>query len=251
MMGQAWPKAALAAVMLSGACADSLERIGEPPVMTAPGAPRTEVAPLAHSRAALARKAPPPPPESYEAASLWRSGPASLFGDRRARTVGDIMTVVIEIDESAQMSNQSERQRSGSEDMGVSAMLGLTGIVNRMLPEGGTTDPAVGLESGSTARGSGGISREEEVTLRLAATVTDMLPNGHLVIYGSQELRVNNELRDLQVAGIVRPEDITRRNEIGYDKIADARIVYGGRGMITNVQQPRYGQQVLDAILPF
>ena len=135
--------------------------------------------------------------------------------------------------------------------MGVSAMLGLTGVVNRILPQDGSTNPAVGLTTDSSASGSGGISREEEVTLRLAATVTDMLPNGHLVIYGSQELRVNNELRDLQVAGIVRPEDITRRNEIGYDKIADARIVYGGRGMITNVQQPRYGQQVLDAILPF
>ena len=251
MMTTRWPLAPFAALLLTGACADSLEHIGEPPPMTAPGAPRTAVAPLSQSRAALARKAPPPPPESYEAASLWRSGPASLFGDRRARTVGDIMTVVIEIDESAEMSNQSQRSRTGSEDLGISALLGLPNVLDTVLPKGATADPAVGLNTSSVSNGSGGISREEQITLRLAATVTDMLPNGHLVIYGSQELRVNNELRDLQVAGIVRPEDITRRNEIGYDKIADARIAYGGRGLITEVQQPRYGQQVLDAVLPF
>jgi flagellar L-ring protein precursor FlgH len=239
-------------LLLLAGCADNLENIGEAPTMTAPGAPRTVVEPLSHSRAALTRKPPPPIPEPYEAASLWRSGPASLFGDRRARTVGDIMTVVIEIDESAEFSNASNRSRSGSENVDLPVLpglMGLTGLATDLLY--GQTSPAVDFTTGGQSSGAGTISREEQVTLRLAATVTDVLPNGHLVIFGSQELRVNHELRDLQVAGIVRPEDISRRNDIGYDKIADARIAYGGRGMISAVQQPRYGQQILDGVLPF
>ena len=105
--------------------------------------------------------------------------------------------------------------------------------------------------SSSGSSGSGTTRRQEEIALRVAATVVDILPNGHLVVLGSQEVRVNFELRDLQVAGIVRPEDISRRNEITYDKIAGARIIYGGRGQITDVQQPRYGQQMLERVLPF
>jgi flagellar L-ring protein precursor FlgH len=161
--------------------------------------------------------------------------------------------VVIEIDESAEFSNDRSTQRSGSEDVDLPVLpqvLGLTELITRNII-GDQLSPALGISTGSNSSGSGSISREEQVTLRLAATVTDVLPNGHLVIFGSQELRVNNELRDLQVAGIVRPEDISRRNDIGYDKIADARIVYGGRGQLTTIQQPRYGQQLLDAVMPF
>ena len=236
---------------LLGACADRLDHLGKPPSMTGPGAPQTQIESLAPARAALARRAPPPPPESYEVASLWRSGPASLFGDRRARTVGDILTVVIEIDDRAELSNQSQRSRSGGEDLSVSALLGLDTVVANALPGDATLNPAVGLSGTSRSQGAGTTRRNEKITLRLAATVTDMLPNGHLVVFGSQEVRVNYELRDLQVAGIIRPEDITRRNEIPYDRIADARMAYGGRGQITDMQQPRYGQQVLDIVLPF
>jgi flagellar L-ring protein precursor FlgH len=165
--------------------------------------------------------------------------------------VGDILTVVIEIDDEATISNQTNRSRSGSESASVEALLGLPSIADGILPGGDTLNPGVSLEGNSTSRGQGGVSRAEQITLRVAATVTDVLPNGHLVVYGSQEVRVNFELRDLQVAGVIRPEDISRRNEISYDKIADARVAYGGRGQITDLQQPRYGQQVLDMVLPF
>ncbi len=236
---------------LLAACNGQLDHLGKPPSMTAPGAPQLTVAPLAPERAAIARKAPVPQPENYAVASLWRSGPTSLFGDRRARTLGDILTVVIKIDEEAKIDNNTTRTRSGSEGLAIPDLLGIPKIVNRILPGGATLDPAIDLTTTSSSAGDGQIDRSEEVTLRVAATVTDVLPNGHLVIAGNQELRVNFELRDLQVAGIVRPEDISRRNEITYDKIADARIVYGGRGQITDLQQPRIGQQVLDTIMPF
>jgi len=129
--------------------------------------------------------------------------------------------------------------------------LGIPQILNKRLPEGADLSTAVGVSSSSSASGNGSISRNEEITLRVAATVVDILPNGHLVVKGNQEVRVNYELRDLQVAGIVRPQDISRQNEITYDKIAGARIAYGGRGQVSDMQQPRYGQQLADSILPY
>ncbi|MFQ5624648.1 MAG: flagellar basal body L-ring protein FlgH [Paracoccaceae bacterium] len=184
-------------------------------------------------------------------ASLWESGPASLFGDRRAARLGDILTVVIEIDDKAQISNKSSRKRSGSESLSVPDLVGIPQVIAPHLPDGAGLDPAVGLSSSGASSGEGAVARNEKITLRIAATVTRVLPNGQLVIRGSQEVRVNFELRDLQIAGIVRPGDISRRNEITYDKIAGARISYGGRGRITDVQQPRYGQQIADILLPF
>jgi flagellar L-ring protein precursor FlgH len=184
-------------------------------------------------------------------ASLWSRDPQSLLGDRRAGRRGDILTVVIEIDESAEISNSTERSRRGSEDLSVPQFFGIPQRINERLPEGATTDPAVELESRGRSEGEGSVQRSEEVTLRVAATVVDVLQNGVLRIEGSQEVRVNFEIRELLVTGYVRPQDISRQNEITYDKIAQARISYGGRGQITDVQQPRYGQQIADIVLPF
>lgn len=184
-------------------------------------------------------------------ASLWSGGQRSLLGDRRAIKRGDILTVVIEIDEEAEISNSTSRSRSGSEDLGIPDLFGIPERINEKLPDGATLDDAVTINSSGSSGGDGSVSRKEELTLRVAAAVTQVLPNGVLEIQGSQEVRVNFELRELLVQGYVRPEDISRRNEITYDKIASARISYGGRGHITDVQQPRYGQQALDMILPF
>lgn len=184
-------------------------------------------------------------------ASLWSGAPNSLLGDRRAGQRGDILTVVIEIDDKAEISNTSERGRSGSENMGITSLLGIPQRVDGQLPLGATLGEAVEIESSSSYEGDGSVRRKEKLTLRIAATVTESLPNGVLRIQGSQEVRVNFEVRDLLVTGFVRPEDISRQNEITYDKIAGARIAYGGRGQITDVQQPRYGQQVADIVLPF
>ena len=246
--------ALLTTLLIVGGCAGQLDHLGRPPTLTAPGAEaKMHVLPPAPERVAVgpARTSPPAEPDRPAPASLWRSGPTSLFGDRRARRPGDILTVVIEIDDEAELSNTTARQRSGSDEIAIGALLGLPSVADVLLPQSATIDPAVSASGSQSSTGAGSISREDQLTLRLAATVERLLPNGHLAIRGSQEIRVNFELRELQVSGIIRPEDVSRRNEITYDKIADARIVYGGRGQLTDVQQPRYGQQIVDLIAPF
>lgn len=223
-----------------------MDHLGKPPSFT----------PTMNSTEQLAMFDPGLPLESagstpFEEASLWDGGRKSLLGDRRAARRGDILTVVVEIDEEAEISNTTERARTGSESLAIPDLFGLPQRIDRELPEGASLDRAVGIDSASRSGGDGSVSRSEELTLRVAATVVQVLPNGVLEIRGSQEVRVNFELRELLVSGFVRPEDISRQNEITYDKIAAARISYGGRGQITDVQQPRIGQQVLDAVLPF
>lgn len=190
-------------------------------------------------------------PAAARDSSLWSAGQSSLFGDQRAAKRGDILTVVIEIDERAEISNSTDRSRSSGENMAVPQLLGLPQRLDEDLPAGATMANAVDLSASSSSSGDGSVQRREKLELRIAATVIDTLPNGVLAISGSQEVRVNFELRELLVGGYVRPEDISRQNEITYDKIASARIAYGGRGQISDVQQPRYGQQVLDILLPF
>ena len=191
------------------------------------------------------------PPTATEASSLWAAGQDSLFSDRRASRTGDILTVVIEIDDSAEISNTSGRSRTGSQNSSITGLLGIPQRLDSILPNGATSAEAVDTSGASTFNGQGTTSRNEKLTLRVAATVVDQLPNGVLRIEGVQEVRVNFEMRELLISGYVRPIDISRQNEITYDKIAGAQISYGGRGQITDVQQPTYGQQIVDALIPF
>lgn len=191
------------------------------------------------------------PSEPQDAASLWSGSRGALFNDRRAARRGDILTVVIEIDDKAEISNSSGRQRTGSQSMGIPQFFGLPQMADRDLPGGASMANAVQTNSSSSFSGDGTVRRKEKLELRVAASVTEQLPNGVLKIEGQQEVRVNFEMRELVVTGYVRPADISRKNEITYDKIAGARISYGGRGRITEVQQPRYGQQITDILLPF
>jgi flagellar L-ring protein precursor FlgH len=191
------------------------------------------------------------PAAPQDASSLWTAQTGSLLGDRRAAGRGDILTVVIEIDERAEISNATGRSRSGSEKLAIPGLFGIPQRINPELPEGASLDQAVDITSSSTFEGDGSISRSERLTLRVAATVVEELPNGILRIEGTQEVRVNAELRELVVTGYVRPADISRQNEITYDRIAGARISYGGRGQISVVQDPRWGQQAAEAVLPF
>lgn len=236
------------AVVLVALAGCSSTPIGSPPPFSAP-AQNSE-------RAAMLDPGPSGPisttalgPSSR--ASLWTGDRGSLLGDRRAMQRGDIMTVVIEIDDRAEISNSTDRSRSASQRAGVPQLFGLPQRLDRSLPEGASSAALVDLNAQSSSSGDGTVSRNERLTLRVAVTITDVLPNGVLAIVGQQEVRVNFELRELIVTGYVRPEDISRQNEITYDKIASARISYGGRGQITDMQQPRYGQQLLESALPF
>ena len=183
--------------------------------------------------------------------SLWQAGSRSFFRDPRAKTVGDLLTVIINISDQAQMQNQSQRQRANGEKMGVPNFFGLESRLPAILPDAVNPSSLVDIDSTSSSSGNGTIQRTERIAMRVAAVVTEVLPNGNFVIAGRQEVRVNYELREMRIAGVIRPEDVTNINTIDYDKIAEARITYGGRGQITDVQQPRYGQQVLDIVLPF
>lgn len=244
-------RAAASLLLLAlGGCAGEIGSFTRPPALTPPGDTNLDVADPAPERVALV---PPPTPAAYTATtgSLWQSGPNSLFGDRRARRRGDILTVVVEIDDQGEITNNTSRSKTGREEVRVPALLGLPSVADVVFPGSETLDPAILTQSRSDSEGEGTTEREEEITFRLAATVQQVLPNGHLVIRGSQEVRINFELRDLQISGIVRPEDISRQNVITADKVADARIVYGGRGQLTDLQQPRYGQQVIDLASPF
>jgi flagellar L-ring protein FlgH len=237
-----WP-----ALMLVAGCT-TLEGIGQAPEFTPPQMSQEHVAMMTTG---LPYMIEPQRATATASASLWTGDRGSLLGDRRAMQRGDILTVVIEIDDSAAISNSSDRSRSASQGMTVPQLFGLPQNIDQGLPTGATMANAVELGSNSRFSGDGSVSRNEQLELRVAATIVDVLPNGVLEIVGNQEVRVNYELRALLVTGYVRPTDITRQNEITYDKIAQARISYGGRGLISDMQQPRYGQQAAEILLPF
>ena len=246
--GNAMTRTSTLLLILAGATAMSgcgtlgqLKTIGKAPKlseMTAVDTPLTEDS-LGQPR----RREPPPamaalPPD----ASLFRAGAGAFLGDQRASHKGDILTVRINVADRAEVGNTTARTRGGSENAGLSAALGL-GIAK--------PDPLIAGSSKSQFNVSGNISRSETISMTMSAIVTDVLPNGNLMIRGRQEIRVNYELRELIVTGMVRPQDIGRDNSIRHTQIAEARISYGGRGQLTQAQQARWGQQIYDALFPF
>lgn len=248
---------ALASLAACGA-ADRISNIGKAPDLT----PIKDIkAPVAQRSISL------PMPDNaetkYQPNSLWRTGARAFFKDQRASNIGDILTVNINISDSAQIGNSTARSRSTAEDAGLSSFLGfeqkIRGALHGSAPTDGSTDnrPAVdtaslvNADSTTSYEGNGSVNRSEAISLTVAAIVTEVLPNGNLVIQGRQEVRVNFEKRELLLAGIVRPEDISSSNTIAHSQIAEARISYGGKGQLTDVQQPRYGTQLYDIIFPF
>ena len=223
--------------------ADRLKNVGREPSLSAIDNPTAKA-----GYRPVQMPMPQPEPVHFNSNSLWRTGSRAFFKDQRAARVGDILTVRVKIADKAEIDNKTERRRSNNEKMGVSNLFGLENNIAKV-----PMDPSSLVNAGSTSSssGQGSVEREEAVTTNIAAVVTQLLPNGNMVIEGRQEIRVNFEIRELIVAGIVRPEDIQSDNIVDSNKIAEARIAYGGRGQISDVQQPRYGQQVMDIVLPF
>ena len=233
-----------AALLLNGCSSiDRLLNVGEKPALSSIDNPTTKP-----GYKPVQMPMPAPQLATYSPNSLWRNGSRAFFKDQRAHQVGDILTIVVNINDQANWSNETQRSRKNTEDSGIDNFFGKpkVPIMNTPVPTRIFTG-----DSNSSSDGKGSIARTEAVVTNVAAVVTQVLPNGNLVIEGKQEVRVNFEIRELVVAGIVRPEDIQSDNTIDSSKIAEARIAYGGRGQITDVQQPRYGQQVLDVLLPF
>ncbi|MBV8097398.1 MAG: flagellar basal body L-ring protein FlgH [Acetobacteraceae bacterium] len=236
----------IAPVLLSGC--DTLTRlseVGRPPVMTPPSDPTRS--PYWQP---VSMPMPAAQPVTVEANSLWRPGSRAFFKDQRAAQVGDLITVLVNITDNADVENQSSRNSNGAENWGVPNFFGLQYQIPKMVAGAAASD-LLSMNSTGSNTGVGKIKRNETVTLRLAGVVTQVLPNGNLVIMARQEVRVNSELRELQVSGVIRPQDIASDNTVHHDRLAEARIAYGGRGQLTDVQTPRWGQQVLDLLLPF
>lgn len=210
----------------------------------------SEVANPAYQEEARTVRMPMPLDESNYAApnSLWEANKRSFFRDQRANGIGDILTVNIDIADQARLRNSTSRSRDTSNEFQVGSLFGLPQYIDQQT---NIVEPSADLESESETRGQGEINRNEQISLRVAAVVTDRLPNGNFVIAGRQEVRVNSELRELRIAGVIRPEDITAQNTIPYFKIAEARISYGGRGTISKVQTPPYGQRLYEFVVPF
>lgn len=194
---------------------------------------------------------PAPVTAHREPNSLWRPGSRAFFKDLRATRIGDLVTVVIQIDDKGELDNNSVRSRDNTEGADAPAILGYETSLSKVLPDAINPGNLLEISSNSNSNGDSSIDREEQIDLELAAVVTQVLPNGNLVILGRQETRVNYEVRELQITGVIRPEDITSQNTISYEKIAEARLAYGGRGFMSDVQQPRYGQQIIDVLFPF
>ncbi|PCI99701.1 MAG: flagellar basal body L-ring protein [Alphaproteobacteria bacterium] len=239
---------ALMACSMLSACstADRISNIGKAPEMATIANPMTDPA---YQPVSLPMPAPRKIVKQHN--SLWQSNRVTFFEDQRANDVGDIITVTIDIKDEATIENESSRTRASNEDAGLDNFLGYETALNRILPQDVDNTNLTGFDSNSSHTGSGSIEREDEIKVRMAALITQMLPNGNMVIHGKQEVMVNFEKRILQVDGVIRPEDISVNNTISYDQIAEARIIYGGEGQISDMQQPRYGQQLYDILFPF
>ena len=250
-----WTRSGLGPLLLAAALAQSLtgcnvltrlSEVGSEPAFTNIDNPS-----VLHGNQPVQLPMPPPVAVAHHPNSLWRPGARHFLKDQRAAETGDLVTVIIAIEDSAVVNNTTTRTRAASEDASLNNFLGYEQALNQLFPEDVNNINLVDADSASSTAGAGNVNRGETINLQVAAVVTQVLPNGNLVIAGRQEVRVNFELRQLQVAGIIRPEDITSTNTISFEQIAEARIAYGGRGTISDVQQPRYGQEIYDILWPF
>ncbi len=233
-------------LLLSGCGAlTRLSEVGGPPKMSPSADPTKEAnyQPMSMPMPALQTATP-------QAGTLWRNGSRAFFKDQRAAQVGDLLTVLVNVTDNADVKNGTTATRSAGESMGLPNMFGFEKVIPSMMA-GASAASLVSTSSSNNNTGTGEIKRADTVTLRLAGVVTQVLPNGNLVVAARQEMLVNSELRQLLVTGVVRPQDIASDNTVTHDRMAEARIAYGGRGQLTDLQSARWGQQIVDILAPF
>ena len=234
----------VAAVSTGCASLDRLKMIGEQPPLSPVDNPTAKP-----GYKPVQMPMPTPQQVTYNPNSLWRNGSRAFFKDQRAHQVGDILTVKVNINDTAQFQDQTQVQRTSTEDSNISNFLGANTIKNpakALLP-----GAIIAADTNTQSNANGSINRQDQIVTNVAAVVTQTLPNGNMVIEGKQEVRLNSEMRVLVVAGVVRPEDIESDNQIDLAKIAEARVAYGGKGTLSDIQQPPWGQQALSVLLPF
>ena len=235
---------AVACLLLAGCGSLSkMSEVGRPPEMTPTSDPTKDPSWRPVTMPMPAREVTP-----NEANSLWRGGSRAFFKDQRAAQVGDIVTVLVNMSDNANVQNATSASRSSGETAGLANFFGMESLMPKTI-----ADPSklLTMNSANNNGGTGQIQRNEKVTVRVAGVVTQVLPNGNLVVAARQEFRVNSELRELQITGVIRPQDIASDNTVQHDRMAEARITYGGRGQLTAVQSPRWGQQLMDILMPF
>jgi flagellar L-ring protein FlgH len=247
--------AGLVSLVFSTGCTmqqvEDLRNVGKPPPMQAVKNPVDHEGYQPISWQPISWPMPTTPLEQRPPGSLWQQGSKSFFKDHRARSIGDILTVVVDIQDRAELDNSTERKRDTSDSVDIPSIYGLQKNIRGMLNQESEGDPLIDLGSSTNSKGEGKIGRQEKIATKVAAVVTQVMPNGNMAVLGSQEIRVNSEIRQLNVQGIVRPEDISSDNTVAIEQLAEARVSYGGQGDITRIQQPRVGQQVLDILSPF
>ena len=242
------PRIALMALLVLTGCgqAERLSRIGRAPDFS------PMVDPTQDPRWRPVSMPMPAPSDAPPLAnSLWRPGSRTFLRDQRAAQVGDLITILVTIADDAQLQNRTQRSRTGAETLAAPNLFGQERNPRRLYPPGANPAALLNTNSTGTTNGDGNVRRNESINLRLAATITQTLPNGNMVLSARQEVRVNTEMRELSVQGVVRPQDIASDNTVRHDRLAEARISYGGRGALSDIQQPRLGQQLLDILSPF
>lgn len=244
--GRLFVAVALAFAVTGCNALNRLASVGETPPMSTIDNPTTKP-----GYKPVSMPMPAPVRAQHNPNSLWRQGSRAFFKDLRATQVGDIVTVTIKVDDKADLENETTRSRTTDENADANALLGYENALNSVLPEAVNPSSLLDINSNTSNTGNGTIARDEQITLQVAAVVTQVLPNGNLVLYGRQEMRVNYEVREIQIAGIIRPQDITNQNTVSHQQIAELRVAYGGRGQISDFQQPRYGNQIVDILFPF
>lgn len=240
-----------ASLLLGCAACDTLDHIQKPPSLSSPGTIGSVPATDQLAPALLAAQPPQTLMVSATQGSLWRAGAKTFFRDPRARGVGDLLTVEVLIQEQAEINNQTNLERDSSNTQATNGLFGAGTLLGTILPFMKHVSPDLSTSGQTQTKGSGDVKRTDTIKVNVAATVLRVLPNNNLEIVGTQEIRINNDLREVAVRGIVRPEDIKSNNTIPSGKIAEARIVYGGRGVATDLQRPTWGQDILNRIQPF
>ena len=233
-----------------GACSSNLGtklgELGSQPSMTSITDPTKEA-----GYQPVSMPVPAPNPTEHQKGSIWQAGARAFFKDQRANRVGDVLTVSISINDSAIMANETQGQRNDTDKVAATSLMGFEAQLQKILPHASNPASLIDTSGVRQTDGKGSINRQEQIAVQLAAIVTQVLPNGNLVVMGRQEVRVDYDLRDVSFTGIVRTTDIDATNTVAWNKIADARLSYAGRGQSEDLQQPRLGSQVIDALSPF